>query len=100
MLLKYWKLSFLVLGIVVLCYVLPANWEKWKRRSTDAKRVIDVQTMKLKEGTIQPGDHLHLDQYKSALLGCLPHTMGREKSSLKYSGGLIAVDASSGKVFV
>jgi hypothetical protein len=26
--------------------------------------------------------------------------MGREKSSLKYSGGLIAVDASSGKVFV
>jgi hypothetical protein len=56
--------------------------------------------MKLKEDTIQPGDHLHLDQYKSAVLGHLPHTMGREKSSLKYSGGLIAVDASSGKVFV
>jgi hypothetical protein len=73
---------------------------KGKRRSTDAKHVIDVQTMKQKEGTIQPGDCLHLDQYKSAVLGRLPHTMGREKSSLKYSGGLIAVDASSGKVFV
>jgi hypothetical protein len=73
---------------------------KGKRRSTNAKRVIDVQTMKLKEGMIQPGDRLHLDQYKSAVLGRLPHTMGREKSSLKYSGGLIAVDASSGKVFV
>jgi hypothetical protein len=73
---------------------------KGKRWSTDAKRVIDVQTMKLKEGMIQPGDCPHLNQYKSAVLGCLPHTMGREKSSLKYSGALIAVDASSGKVFV
>jgi GAG-pre-integrase domain len=73
---------------------------KGKRQSTNAERFIDVQTMKLKEGTIQPGDCLHLDQYKSAVLGHLPHTMGREKSSLKYSGGLIAVDASSGKVFI
>jgi hypothetical protein len=31
---------------------------KGKRRSTGAKRVIDTQTMELKEGTIQPGDCL------------------------------------------
>jgi GAG-pre-integrase domain len=59
---------------------------KGKRRSTNAKHVINIQTMKLKGGTIQPGDCLHLDQYKSAVLGHLPHTMGREKLSLNYSG--------------
>jgi hypothetical protein len=48
--------------------------------------------VKLKEGTIQLGDCLHINQYKSSVLGCLSHTMGREKSSLKYSGGLIAVN--------
>jgi hypothetical protein len=59
-----------------------------------------MSSYELKEGMIQPGDCLHLDQYKSTVPGHLPYTLGREKLSLKYSGELIVVDASSGKVFV
>jgi GAG-pre-integrase domain len=73
---------------------------KGKRRTTGAKKVFDVNAMKLKEQTLQPGDRLHIDQYKSNVTGGLQHTKGQEQSSLQYNGGLIAVDAASGKVFV
>jgi hypothetical protein len=33
---------------------------------SDAKCVVDVNTMKLKEGINQAGDLLHIDQYKAA----------------------------------
>jgi hypothetical protein len=69
-------------------WLCTANWEKGS--------VSLCPNYDTKEGMIQPGNCLQLDQYKSAVLVCPP----REKSSLKYSGGLIAVDASSGKVFV
>jgi hypothetical protein len=97
---KILEAEFSSIGLCCSLLYAACQLGKGKLWSTNAKHVIDVQTMKLKEGTIQPGDRLHLDQYKSAVLGHLPHTMGREKSSLKYSGGLIAVDASSGKVFI
>jgi hypothetical protein len=64
MLVKYWKLSFSSIGHCCSLLCTACQLGKGKRRSTNAKCVINVQTMKLKEGTIQPGDHLHLDQYK------------------------------------
>jgi GAG-pre-integrase domain len=44
---------------------------KGKRRTTGAKKVFDVNAMKLKEETLQPGDRLHIDQYKSNVTGRL-----------------------------
>ena len=73
---------------------------KGKRRPTGAKQVHDRHVMKLKEEILQPGESLHLDQYQSSATGRLPHTRGLEKNSLRYNGGLIAVDVATGKVFL
>jgi hypothetical protein len=89
-------------SIANCCALLCAACQmgKGKRRPTGAKHAFDINKMKLKEETLRPGDRLHIDQYKSATTGRLPHTKGHEKSSFQYNGGLIAVDGASGKVFV
>ena len=73
---------------------------KQKRRSTESRHIFAPHKMKLKENALVPGSAFHLDLYQSAVKGRLPTTYGKEKPSDKYSGGLIAVDAASGFIFV
>jgi hypothetical protein len=41
-----------------------------------------------------------MDQYESAVHGCLPHTYGRESASSQYVGGTIFYDSASGLIKV
>ena len=54
----------------------------------------------MKEGHLQPGDCISLDQYESSTRGRLPNTKGREAKSDKFCGDTIAIDHKSGKIWV
>jgi len=47
-----------------------------------------------------PGDCISLDQFESSAQGRLPHTFGKESSGMRYVGGLLGIDHSSGYVFL
>ena len=55
---------------------------------------------KLKEDHLQPGDCILLNKYESSTRGRLPNTRGHEAESDKSWGGTIAVDHTSGKIWV
>ena len=52
--------------------------------------------MRIRREDLQPGDCVSVDQYICHDIGRLPHTKGKEKDAMRYCGGLIAVDHSSG----
>ena len=54
--------------------------------------------MRIRREDLQPGDCVSVDQYICHDIGRLPHTKGKEKDAMRYCGGLIAVDHSSGYV--
>ena len=56
--------------------------------------------MKLKTNNLPPGECISLDQYESTVRGRLIHMKGREPETEQYRGGTIAVDHSSGKIWV
>ena len=55
---------------------------------------------KLKEGHLQPGNCISLDQYELSTHGRLPDTKGKEAMSDRFCGGTIVVDHASGKIWV
>jgi hypothetical protein len=61
---------------------------------------IRAHNMAVRQGDLQPGDCILLDQYESSYLGRLPHTKEKEKLDDKYVGQTIGVDHASGLIFV
>jgi hypothetical protein len=51
----------------------------------------------LKQDHLQPGDCILADHYFSPILGCLPHTFGKERNG--YTCGSLFVDHASGQIF-
>ena len=72
---------------------------KQKRRPRPGRHIVAPHDAALKKDALQPGARVFLDQYVSSVKGRLPHTKGKESDNDRYSGGLIAVDSASGKVF-
>lgn len=60
----------------------------------------DPKAMKLKEGHLEPGQMVSIDQYVSALPGRLPHTKGKEAKKDKFNGGTIFCDHASKVIWV
>jgi hypothetical protein len=54
----------------------------------------------LQTGDVTPGGIVSIDQYISALPGCLPHTKGKESKKVCYHGGIIFVDHTSQFVYL
>jgi hypothetical protein len=49
----------------------------------------------LSDNILNPGDRVSVDIYCSATTGRLPHTFGKEKSALQFTGGAISVDPAT-----
>ncbi len=62
-----------------------------------SKPLLPVKTNVLKWSHLVPGSCVSVDHYMSSVMGCLPHTFGRER--IGYSGGTLFVDHASGKLF-
>ena len=73
---------------------------KQKRTPRAGRHIVAPHSPVSKTDALTPGASIFLDQYVSSVPGRLPHTRGLEKSSSQYTGGLLGVDAASGKVFV
>jgi hypothetical protein len=56
--------------------------------------------IRIREGDLQAGDCVSVDQYVSSVPGRLPNTMGKEPSKLKYHGGTIFVDHASSFIYL
>jgi hypothetical protein len=56
--------------------------------------------MRIREGDLQAGDCVSVDQYVSSVPGRLPNTMGKEPSKLKYHGGTIFIDHASSSIYL
>ena len=56
--------------------------------------------MAIRSDSINLGDCVSINQYQSSFPGQLPHTKGKEKPKLRYSGGTIMVESASGAVFL
>ena len=54
----------------------------------------------LRQGDLEPGARVSIDQYMSALPGRLGHTKGKEKKKDKYVGGTLFVDHATGLTFL
>lgn len=73
---------------------------KQHRRTPESRATSRPEPMKIRQGDLNPGDCVSLDQYISALPGRLPHTKGKEPKSERYNGGTIFVDHSSSLMFL
>jgi len=56
--------------------------------------------MAIRRDNLMPGDCISLDQFESSARGRLPHTFGKESSSMRYVAGLLGIDRSSGYGFL
>jgi len=56
--------------------------------------------MALREGKLNPGEMVSIDQYMSAVPGRLPHTKRKESKKDKYIGGTLFVDHATGHIYL
>jgi len=56
--------------------------------------------MAIRQDNLIPGDCISLNQFESSARKRLPHTFGKETSSIHYVGELLGIDQSSGYVFL
>jgi len=61
---------------------------------------IPEKEMSLRQGILEPGDMVSIDQYVSALPGRLPSTKGKEPKSKKYNGGTLFVDHATSHIYL
>ena len=75
---------------------------KMQRRADEASKEKKVRARDgiLKEGQLEPGSLVHVDQFVSSVRGRLPHTKGKEKEGDRFVGGTIFVDNATGFTFV
>jgi hypothetical protein len=69
---------------------------KTGRSSARTATVVDSSNRNLNNDTTSPGDVVHLDQYMYGLPGRLPHTYGKEKPKVRFTGGTIFIDEKTG----
>jgi hypothetical protein len=69
------------------------QYAKQKRKNPPKATVATPQTTTgLSDDILQAGDRVSVDLNCSSTTGCLPHTFGKEKSALQFTGGAIFVD--------
>jgi hypothetical protein len=69
------------------------QYAKQKRKNPPKATVATpITTTGLSDDTLLPGARVSVDLYCSSTLGRLPHTFGKEKSALQFTGGAIFVD--------
>jgi hypothetical protein len=73
---------------------------KQNRRTPDRRATGHPEPMAIRQGDLQPGDCISIDQYISALPGRLPHTKGKESKDERYNGGTMFVDHASGLLYL
>jgi hypothetical protein len=69
------------------------QYAKQKRKNPPKSSVSKpLTTTGLSDDVLNAGDRVSVDLYCSSTNGCLPHTFGKEKSELQFTGGAIFVD--------
>ena len=56
--------------------------------------------MALRQNDLRIGQTISMDQYVSTTPGRLPHTKGKEPSTMKFTGGTLFVDHCSKFIFI
>ena len=70
------------------------------RTAKPSRKITNPQEMAIRQGNLQPGDAVSVDQYLSSVPGRLSHTKGKEPTSQQYQGGTIFVDHASSVVYI
>ncbi len=78
-----------------MCLCAKAHSRTPIRKKLDCQHIINEKM--LKKEHLLLGSYISVDHYMSSVMGCLPHTFGKER--IGYSCGNLFVNHASGKMF-